>query len=43
MNKFRQLGFIEYGSDPKGDIKVNRSLWDMLRRERPQNKSRGDC
>ncbi len=35
MNKFRQLGFIEYSSDATGDIKVNRSLLDMLLRERP--------
>jgi CRP/FNR family transcriptional regulator, cyclic AMP receptor protein len=32
MNKFRQLGFIEYN----GDIKVHRSLLNMLLREKPQ-------
>jgi CRP-like cAMP-binding protein len=32
MNKFRQLGFIEYN----GAIKVNRSLLNMLLHERPQ-------
>jgi len=32
MNKFRQLGFIEY----TGDIKVNRSLLNMLLHEKPQ-------
>jgi hypothetical protein len=32
MNKFRQLGFIEYSGDPKGDIKVNRSLLNMRKR-----------
>src|SRR6202043_1752416 len=32
MNKFRQLGFIEYN----GDIRVNRSLLNMLLHERPQ-------
>ncbi len=31
MNKFRQLGFIEYN----GDIKVNRSLLNMLLHEKP--------
>jgi hypothetical protein len=31
MNKFRQLGFIEYN----GDIKVNRSLLSMLLHEKP--------
>ena len=35
MNKFRQLGFIEYN----GDIKVNRSLLNMLLHEKPQIKS----
>jgi hypothetical protein len=34
MNKFRQLGLIEYdGSDTKGEIKVNRSLVNMLLHE----------
>jgi CRP/FNR family transcriptional regulator, cyclic AMP receptor protein len=32
MNKFRQLGFIEYN----GDIKVNRSLLNMLLHEKPK-------
>src|ERR1700675_4482685 len=32
MNKFRQLGFIEYN----GDIKVNRALLNMLLHEKPQ-------
>jgi hypothetical protein len=36
MNKFRQLGFIEYDSDTKGEIKVNRSLLNMLQHEKPQ-------
>jgi CRP/FNR family cyclic AMP-dependent transcriptional regulator len=36
MNKFRQLGFIEYDSDTKGEIKVNRSLLNMLLHEKPQ-------
>jgi CRP/FNR family transcriptional regulator, cyclic AMP receptor protein len=37
MNKFRQLGFIEYN----GDIKVNRSLLNMLLHEKPQIAQRG--
>jgi CRP/FNR family transcriptional regulator, cyclic AMP receptor protein len=32
MNKFRQLGFIEYN----GDIRVHRSLLNMLLHEKPQ-------
>lgn len=32
MNKFRQLGFIEYN----GDIKVHRSLLSMLLHEKPE-------
>jgi CRP/FNR family transcriptional regulator, cyclic AMP receptor protein len=32
MNKFRQLGFIEYN----GEIKVNRSLLNLLLHEKPQ-------
>jgi CRP/FNR family transcriptional regulator, cyclic AMP receptor protein len=32
LNKFRELGFIEYN----GDIKVNRSLLNMLLHETPQ-------
>jgi CRP-like cAMP-binding protein len=35
MNKFRQLGFIEYSSDLKGGIKVNRSLSKMLLQDAP--------
>jgi CRP/FNR family cyclic AMP-dependent transcriptional regulator len=30
MNKFRQLGFIDYDGDTKGKIRVNRSLLNML-------------
>ena len=40
MNKFRQLGFIEYDGDTKGEIKVNRSLLNMLLHEKPQIGSR---
>jgi CRP/FNR family cyclic AMP-dependent transcriptional regulator len=41
MNKFRQLGLIEYdGSDTKGEIKVNGSLLNMLLHERSQPTSR---
>jgi CRP/FNR family transcriptional regulator, cyclic AMP receptor protein len=36
MNKFRQLGFIEYDGDPQGDIKIDRFLLATLLRERPQ-------
>jgi CRP/FNR family transcriptional regulator, cyclic AMP receptor protein len=36
MNKFRQLGFIEYDGDTKGEIKVNRSLLNVLLHEKPQ-------
>jgi CRP/FNR family cyclic AMP-dependent transcriptional regulator len=36
MNKFRQLGFIEYDGDTKGEIKVNRSLLNMLLHEKPK-------
>jgi CRP/FNR family transcriptional regulator, cyclic AMP receptor protein len=40
MNKFRQLGFIEYNGNIKANsnnnIKVNRSLLNMLLHERPQ-------
>jgi CRP/FNR family transcriptional regulator, cyclic AMP receptor protein len=36
MNKFRQLGLIEYNGDTKGDIKVHRSLLNMLLHEKPQ-------
>jgi CRP/FNR family cyclic AMP-dependent transcriptional regulator len=35
MNKFRQLGFIDYN----GEIKVRRSLLNMLLHERPEIKS----
>src|ERR1700730_12899640 len=38
MNKFRQLGFIEYN----GDLKVHRSLLNMLLHDRPQIESRDD-
>jgi CRP/FNR family cyclic AMP-dependent transcriptional regulator len=40
MNKFRQLGFIEYDGDPRGEIRVNRSLLNMLLHEKPQFTSR---
>jgi len=40
MNKFRQLGFIEYDGETKGEIKVNRSLLNMLLHEKPQIGSR---
>jgi CRP-like cAMP-binding protein len=36
MNKFRQLGFIQYDGNAKGEIKVNRSLLNMLLHEKPQ-------
>ena len=36
MNKFRQLGFIDYDGDTKGKIKVNRSLLNMLLPEKPR-------
>jgi CRP/FNR family cyclic AMP-dependent transcriptional regulator len=39
MNKFRQLGFIEYDGDTKGEIKVNRSLLSVLLHQKPQNAS----
>jgi CRP-like cAMP-binding protein len=35
MNKFRQLGFIEYN----GDIRVHRSLLNMLLHDTPKNTS----
>jgi CRP-like cAMP-binding protein len=35
MNKFRQLGFIDYN----GEIKVHRSLLNMLLHEKPEIKS----
>jgi CRP/FNR family cyclic AMP-dependent transcriptional regulator len=35
MNKFRQLGFIEYDGDPQGGIKINRSSLATLLGERP--------
>jgi CRP/FNR family transcriptional regulator, cyclic AMP receptor protein len=35
MNKFRKLGFIEYNGDTKGDIRVHRSLLNMLLHEKP--------
>jgi CRP-like cAMP-binding protein len=37
MNKFRQLGLIEYN----GDIKVNRSLLSTLLHEKPEIASEG--
>jgi CRP/FNR family transcriptional regulator, cyclic AMP receptor protein len=40
MNKFRQLGLIDYNGDLGGDIKVNRSLLNMMLREKPQIASR---
>jgi hypothetical protein len=30
MNKFRELGFIEYSGDVKGGIRVHRSLSNIL-------------
>jgi CRP/FNR family transcriptional regulator, cyclic AMP receptor protein len=36
MNKFRQLGFIEYDGDTRGEIKVNRSLLNVLLHEKSQ-------
>jgi CRP-like cAMP-binding protein len=36
MNKFRELGFIEYDGDTKGEIKVNRSLLNVLLHQKPQ-------
>jgi CRP-like cAMP-binding protein len=39
MNKFRQLGLIEYDSNTKGDIRVHRSLLNMLLHERPQTET----
>jgi CRP/FNR family transcriptional regulator, cyclic AMP receptor protein len=40
MNKFRERGLIEYDGEAKGDIKVNRSLLNMLLHEKPQIASR---
>jgi CRP/FNR family transcriptional regulator, cyclic AMP receptor protein len=40
MNKFRQLGLIEYNGDPRGEIKVNRSLLNMLLHDKPQIEQR---
>jgi CRP/FNR family transcriptional regulator, cyclic AMP receptor protein len=40
MNKFRQLGFIDYDGDTKGKIRVNRSLLNMLLHERRHIASR---
>jgi predicted XRE-type DNA-binding protein len=37
MNKFRQLGFIDYN----GDIKVHRSLLNMLLHEKQQMERQG--
>jgi CRP/FNR family transcriptional regulator, cyclic AMP receptor protein len=36
MSKFRQLGLIEYNGDTKGEIKVNRSLLNLMLHEKPQ-------
>jgi hypothetical protein len=36
MNKFRQLGLIEYDGDTRGEIKVNRSLLNLALHEKPQ-------
>ena len=36
MNKFRQLGLIEYNGDTRGEIKVNRSLLNLMLHEKPQ-------
>jgi CRP/FNR family transcriptional regulator, cyclic AMP receptor protein len=36
MNKFRQLGLIEYNGDARGEIKVNRSLLNLMLHEKPQ-------
>jgi CRP/FNR family cyclic AMP-dependent transcriptional regulator len=36
MNKFRQLGLVEYNGDARGEIKVNRSLLNLLLHEKPQ-------
>jgi CRP/FNR family cyclic AMP-dependent transcriptional regulator len=36
MNKFRKLGFVEYDGDAKGEIRVNRSLLNMLLHDKPQ-------
>jgi CRP/FNR family cyclic AMP-dependent transcriptional regulator len=40
MNKFRELGLIEYDGDARGEIKVNRSLLNMLLHEKPQIEQR---
>jgi CRP/FNR family transcriptional regulator, cyclic AMP receptor protein len=40
MNKFRQLGFIEYDGDAKGgDIKIHRWLLNTLLHEKPQTEA----
>jgi CRP/FNR family transcriptional regulator, cyclic AMP receptor protein len=36
MNKFRQLGLIDYSGDTRGEIKVNRSLLNLMLHEKPQ-------
>ena len=36
MNKFRQLGLIEYNGNARGEIKVNRSLLNLMLHEKPQ-------
>jgi CRP/FNR family transcriptional regulator, cyclic AMP receptor protein len=40
MNKFRQLGLIEYNGDTRGEIKVNRSLLNLMLHEKPQTAQR---
>jgi CRP/FNR family transcriptional regulator, cyclic AMP receptor protein len=40
MSKFRQLGLIEYDGDARGEIKVNRSLLNLLLHEKPQTARR---
>jgi CRP/FNR family transcriptional regulator, cyclic AMP receptor protein len=39
MNKFRQLGLIEYDGNTKGDIRVHRSLLNMLLHEKPKTET----
>jgi CRP/FNR family transcriptional regulator, cyclic AMP receptor protein len=41
MNKFRQLGLIDYDGDARGGIRVNRPLLNMMLHEKPQTASRG--
>jgi CRP/FNR family transcriptional regulator, cyclic AMP receptor protein len=42
INKFRQSGFIEYDGGTKGEIKVHRSLLNMLLHEKPRIGSRAE-